>query len=383
MNADTMTGPDVAEFVAAVRARLTDLPAEAQQDLTEGLEADLADKVAEQGSAVLGDPDTYASELRVAAGFSGEPAPVRERRSLGEWATADLDGLHRRWDALVSDLPGDPWDFLQAMRPAWWVARAWLALQLADLVLGGGSINYGLSPLPSLGSFSWPLLIAAVVVSVQIGRGKLWPGRPRSGPGGRLLLVLLNGLAIAITPVVLTSLFTPAKADSSYGVSADGDDYMMGYRDGESMYQREGIYASGKWISQIYPYDAAGKPLVGVQLFDQEGQPLNLITQTECVYDEGGQLLDQGRVYYPWTKGSTQLQNVVPVPSVIPAAGLPDPDPLAFQRKQRPSVGQFPLVSVPPVSLPGLKVSKGVTPPGAVQPGARPQTPINGIDEGC
>lgn len=380
MNIELVIAPAVRNFVLAVRARLRDLPIEDQQELVEGLEADLADLVAEQGSEVLSDPDAYARELRIAAGFSPDPAPIKESASVAQHVNAVLDAARQRWLALASGLPGDPWGLLVALRPAWWVLRVWVALQLADLIWGGGTRDLGLSVVPSLGSLGWPLLILGIVVSVQIGRGKIWPGRPLGGTFGRVALLGLNCLAIACVPWTFTSVFTPAKA-AGWGWSyATGEQVSAVNPDSD----RAGIFADGKWISQIYPYDAAGKPLVGVQLFDQEGAPIKLVTQTECVYDaQGNWIQNQGRVYYPWTNGATQQQNVVPVPSVIPVEDVPDPDPQAFAREVKPTIGQFPFVKVPPVSLPGLKVSESSTPKGAFVPGDKPKVPINGIDQGC
>ena len=77
------------------------------------------------------------------------------------------------------------------------------------------------------------------------------------------------------------------------------------------------------------------------------------------------------------------MRNVFPVPSVVPPAGVPDPDPQAFQRDVKPGIGQFPMASVPAVSLPGIKTSRGQTPTGAVPPGVLPKTPVNPIDQGC
>lgn len=76
---DLRVRPDVAAFVARVRELLADLPEEERLELTEGLEADLSDQVAEQGGGVLGDPEAYARELRTAAGLE----PVARRRPPG------------------------------------------------------------------------------------------------------------------------------------------------------------------------------------------------------------------------------------------------------------------------------------------------------------
>ena len=129
------------------------------------------------------------------------PAPgLRDRLPAGERIEDLLDGAHTRWVDLVSGLPGDPWGFAQSLRPFWWVAGAWVAVQAIDLVWGGGSYNLGLSPVPSLGPFGLVVLLIAIFGSVQLGRGKVWPARPRSGTFGRLLLLGLNIVAIVLLP---------------------------------------------------------------------------------------------------------------------------------------------------------------------------------------
>ena len=114
--------PEVPEmvraFVARVRERLSDLPAEELQDLTEGLEADLTDLVAERGGGTLGDPDEYAQELRSAAGL--EPAPRRRLRidrglSLGD--RLDRYGLWWRREMDRKYL-AQAWLVAAALRPA-------------------------------------------------------------------------------------------------------------------------------------------------------------------------------------------------------------------------------------------------------------------------
>ena len=120
-----------------------------------------------------------------------------------------------------------------------------------------------------------------------------------------------------------------------------------------------------------------------MQLFNQIGEPINVVSRTECVYGPDEQPLDRGRQYFPWTDGVTQRRNVFPVPSKVGGSDTPDPDALAFTSDPKPSVGQFPLVDVPKVSLPGITPS--ATPPGkaSYEPGQRPNTPINAIDDGC
>ena len=151
--------------------------------------------------------------------------------------------------------------------------------------LGDRNTSLGLSPIPSFQGWGWVLLAVASLVSIQVGRGQLWPGRPRGGAVGRLLLLAVNLAAVACLPVTLDRVATPSSVEPLLaGDSQGAATYDQGYADASSQYDRAGMYVNGHWVSNIYPYDAAGRPLVGVQLFDQTGQPVGVKPQTECVY---------------------------------------------------------------------------------------------------
>ena len=70
------------EFAAKVREALSDLPPDELDELTDGLEADLAER-AEESGLELGDPSAYAEELRAAAGYPPRSATSHLGRSLG------------------------------------------------------------------------------------------------------------------------------------------------------------------------------------------------------------------------------------------------------------------------------------------------------------
>ncbi len=376
--------PDVAQFVTQVRALLADLPTDVQQDLTEGLESDLGDQLSEGYGGALDDPGAYARELRTAAGFDPEMSVAKSPRSWALRTEQLLDSAHARWVALVDGLPGDPWSLAVSLRPAWWVLRAWVALQLVDLVWGSGSYNLGLSPVPSLLGWGWPLLAVAVLVSVQIGRGRLWPGR--AGLLGRVVLLGLNTLALACVPMTVDSVLTPHDLET-WGYGWSEDDYSQGYQDAvaeqSQIHDRAGLYANGRWVSNVYPYDAQGEPLVGVQLFDQTGQPISVISQTECVYDEDGTPQDRLRVYYPWSTPIGAGDHVFPVPSRLQDSDQSQVDPRAFLGKDRPSIGEFPSARVPSAQLPGLEASRTRTPKGAYDRRALLTGPFNPVERGC
>lgn len=248
----TTIAPQIAAFAAAVRDALADLPDEERDELTEGLEADLSEAYAEDLTNTLPDPVEYAIELRQAAGL-----PVREepRQSV-------LDGLAEGWRRTRTDilaaLRRNPMlvsllDFADAVRPAWWVARAWVATWLASAFFGSEDGFLPAGP-------GWFLLLAVmIVVSVQWGRG-LWrfPGLPT-------LIVLGNIVAlVAILPV----------AAYARGYSGGYDDYGAGFGDGVDAAQIDGLAFDGTALENVYAYDADGNLLRNVQLFDVNGNRL-------------------------------------------------------------------------------------------------------------
>ena len=82
---DTTDALDVAGYAAAVRRSLADLGPEQVDDLTDDLEADLAEALDDErhvahGRGLLeqfGPPEDYAAELRAAAGLAPATAPAR------------------------------------------------------------------------------------------------------------------------------------------------------------------------------------------------------------------------------------------------------------------------------------------------------------------
>ena len=81
MNTIESGGRTIDTFASAVRAALSDLPADEVNDLTEGLEADLAEHFDEDPDEPMPDPIAYADELREAAGLVPRTAPVGPVRS--------------------------------------------------------------------------------------------------------------------------------------------------------------------------------------------------------------------------------------------------------------------------------------------------------------
>lgn len=255
MNATTLPAEIVA-FAAAVRAALADLPADEVEELTDGLEADLAEAYAEDLARELPDPTAYAHELRGAAGLPTPQAPKGRLHAIGtSFAEAgrDVERSLRRSPAVSSTL-----DFLVTLRPAWWIVRGWVAYQVFCLTILG---MWKTDVLP--GDFAkWLLLILLVAGSVFLGL-RSWP-RPVA-----VLIVLGNAFAAFALIPVLANDATGAELEMAYENPPEYE-YGSGYEGGDGT----GVWLNGSEVTNIFAYNARGERLNGVQLFDQDGKPL-------------------------------------------------------------------------------------------------------------
>ena len=253
----TVVAPEVAQFVTAVRAELSDLDPEVVEELTGGLEADLTDSMEAVPGNEFGDPVAYAAELRSAAGLPPRPAATPRLGALGPAALAGV--LVQRAGASVERVTGDPrWpvvrDFVVTLRPVWWVARAWVGyVAVTDAVLQ--SESPGLEPRSAA---QLVILVGILVASVQLGRrsadGRAVRWRwPVLAANVLALLALPYALQAASVPTVYTEMTQPVAA-------VPGD----------------GLYLNGFQVTNVRPFDAQGRPLTGVQLFDQDGNPLEV-----------------------------------------------------------------------------------------------------------
>jgi hypothetical protein len=231
------TADDVRDYVGAVRAWLADLPADEVDDLTAGMEADLAERAAETGARLgdlLGQPEAYAAELRAAAGL-----PPRSTYSVtGGSRSSAVDDVAAAFRA-SGDRTLVRWPWLRDLRPVWWVVRG--------AVLGGA-----VAAVFGTGRFLVPLIGAAV---------SFWLGRTlasrSNGRGSGLGLALVNGVAVlALLPVGVWLLDSPTE-----------------YVD-RGMMSGPGVVANGEPVRNLYVYDATGQRVEGARIFDATGQPL-------------------------------------------------------------------------------------------------------------
>lgn len=335
--------PEVADFLDKVRARLSDLTDEEREELLGGLEADLSELVSDGGSvAELGDPRAYADELRSAAGLEHvrrrAGRPRGPRRSTREVVATDLDRVKDRWEALMTSSPGraQVWDVVQTLRPAWWVLRAWVAVQVLDV--SSGPWEYA-TLIPRFGDdvSGKLILLGAVVVSVLLGLRRTWPAShaPRSVLA-RVVLLGLNSFA-ALMLLLVVSAF-PSSWTLNQVIYGDW---------GHQPSRDSGLTNDGRLVRNVFAYDAEGNPLQGVQLYDQNGRPLAVSDAYVGRMRYGGRF----PTLYPWADAEGRRWNVYPLPVRTDNGGWGRKG-AAWTSDNPPFLPQPPAIAVPPVALP-------------------------------
>jgi hypothetical protein len=338
--------PEVTDFLDKVRARLADLSEEQRDDLLGGLEADLSELVADGGTvAELGDPRAYADELRAAAGVT--PAGERRRprwrlRSTPtpDSITADLDRARDRWEGLMAARPwtAQTWEVVQTLRPAWWVLRAWVAVEALDLLTGPWEHA---TLIPRFGDdlSGLVLLLAAMVGSVLLGLRKVWPAAKSPGSVlARVVLLGLNVLALLLLVNVVDSF------PSSRYLNDVGHPAASGIN---RPFYGGGVSNDGRLVRNVFAYDAQGNPLQGVQLFDQAGKPLAIDPDMVARMRYAGRL----PTVYPWKNGDRNVWNAYPLPVRFDNGGWARAK-NAWTSENPPFVPQSPPLPVPAVTLP-------------------------------
>jgi len=328
MNATTH-GISPQQYLDRVRAALSDLPADEREELLEDLPAHLADVESELDGALeqrLGSPEEYAAELRQSAGIG----PSRKRVPVGLTARAN-----RRIAAFSAELDDIPlWRrfraFAPQLLPGWWVLRGYVLALAACSIFGGLDIS-GLTPKLNGDLLLFiPLAVALIWASVWIGqRGR------ESNPWRRRGIYGINILTVIL-------FFSLASHQPSYGVGYSGSEYA-------------GPLAS---VTDVYAYDSEGKPLRGVQLFDQYGNPI---------------VLPGGYYVRDYADGTGQAENVYPRgphgPTYRDEHGLPSPPATVAPLAPGDAIPGDPPASVTPPA--GASPSPSVRP----TPSASPSTP--------
>lgn len=255
-------GDGVAAYAAEVRAELADLPAAAVAELLEDLEDHLHEVAAEDDGDLrerLGSPAGYAAELRASAGLPerGTAAPSatpgrKRRRSPRELVAALEDRLRTQW------LGREFLDFLPLLRPAWWVARAWLVVYLLQLMTYGDGGNGQIWLLPRPGGselLGMLLLVLTVPASIWLARRPPFDGRRAQA----------FALAQAVLGVLAAVVVLHSAGDDRYYATPAGYAGPVALNEG------------GRPIDNLFVYDQSGKLLNGVYVYDQDGNPVGTV----------------------------------------------------------------------------------------------------------
>ena len=236
----TLTDKNFDAFAKAVRAELSDLPKREIQELTEGLEADLAERFAEEGSDFeFGSAAEYAAELREAAGIT--PKPEKRKAFSSQAFIQNVESSFRRTAFGTSIL-----DFGISVRPVWWVLRAIVAWGIFAGVFY--SFADGLLLLPVL-----------VFLSVQWGRKKWFTNKFFSALLLPLNLVAILGL-IPLQEMVIRSLNNYANAEE-----------MMRNWPGS-----DGLRLDGEPVTELKAFDSSEQEIKDLTFKDQAGNPIEL-----------------------------------------------------------------------------------------------------------
>ncbi|MET9261154.1 hypothetical protein [Amycolatopsis sp. NPDC004079] len=338
MSTDKPTAARV--YLSRVRTALADLPANEIEELLEDVRPQLAEMEAEAGAAArvedlvarLGTPESYAAELRASGGYPPAPAPEaatevlptaaakpgRAGARLALWGLVfcaagtamiafytavrfnaealagmillapvfavsvaflllrGLDAMRElpevvRARAMVKSMREDrsadrALAYLDSLKPAWWV------------VCGFALLAFGL--LLMIRDLHAVLLLPVLLVGAGL---VMWAG-PRIKVDGRMLWIAVpvsafvvgsafGGLGAAVNLVrdrTYSSSSTPSYASSMY----------------EDVHGNEALRYGQHELSNLYVFDANGKPLENVYLYDDRGRPL-AISRYGCEKDTG------------------------------------------------------------------------------------------------
>ncbi|MCW3838724.1 hypothetical protein ONA70_01250 [Micromonospora yasonensis] len=321
----TVTGQEIADYVDRVRAALADLPPAVRDELTEDLPEHLAEVAAEAGGTLvdrLGEPETYAAELRAAAGAETGDRPTSLDRRLTA-VRARVGTQLRTLDAQLGPLLGyaSVSEFLRPLRPAWWLVRGWLAALLVSVVLGEPS---GLLPRLDGSVLAGLFLLAGAVLA------SVWLGRRSAGLGGWPRRLLRLGTAA----LLLFSFAALVNVDQH----ASSDEF--------APYEGVSLRKAYDSVQDVFVYDEQGRLVRNARLFDQNGVPIRLGWPT-CV--DGTGVVPPPSNVYPY------CPEQAPFAPPAPATASP-----------APSVSTSPTTAAPTGSataVPGPTVSSGPTAP--------------------
>ncbi|MER7004602.1 hypothetical protein ABT297_16350 [Dactylosporangium sp. NPDC000555] len=252
MTAPSSSSLEIDYYLERVGAALADLPPDVRDDLMEDLPAHFAEVLEERGGSLverLGPPAAYAAELRAAAGLDAATRP-RLGRAAPELFAARLRVLDQRAGRLIGY--GRATDFLRLLRPAWWIARG---VGLVTLIFA-----FDIIPTDRFnGPIGWVLIAIAVVVSVRVGA----TGRPHLPRWAGRGVIAVAAIGLLIVMVNAGRIF-------------DSRDYSPS----------PAVYSPYSSVTDVYPVDMNGRPIEGVALLDQNGNPIVLGDPWRCATND-------------------------------------------------------------------------------------------------
>lgn len=204
----TSTGTDeaaIADYVARCEIHLSDVPWGVREQLRHDIEEVVAEVCAELDGApddLVGQPDRFVRELRLAAGFP--PPPERDPMEASSQSRSEsvLGWLRRLWKH-----PAVEWvrELVPHLAPAWWVARGALVVTGFAWLTGARRSPEWLAQLVPY----WPIfgsrllgiagLCAGVFFSVEASRRRLRPPL-------RLLRVVASVAALSFALVLASEV---------------------------------------------------------------------------------------------------------------------------------------------------------------------------------
>lgn len=232
----SLTKVNIQAFAEAVRAELADLPKGEIQDLTDGLEADLFEKFAEEGVdfSTISASD-YASELRDAAGVA--PRLPNRKAFSSKAFTQNTEDWFRKTAFGTSIL-----EFGISIRPVWWVLR----VVVMFVILSAFRIPLWLFPV-------------AVFLSIMWGRGIWFNNR-----FFKSIILPLNLLAVLL---IIPATDSAARTIDQHIANTDlmqSTDYS----------DSAGLQLNGEQVLEVKAFDAKGVEVLGLTYQDQNGNPL-------------------------------------------------------------------------------------------------------------
>jgi hypothetical protein len=330
----TVSNAEAGRYLTAVESRLAALPAGERAELLEDLANHLEELSAEEGSSLterIGSPEAYAADLLGSLGMVDATVRPGRRDAMAAAirnSSAAL-ALQRLWSSRAGHEAGEVWS---ALRPAWWVARAYLAASGLGAISDGG--HFPGFPLPGMfGNIPLGVLAVLVAVPVSVRLGRM----PAKGLlrglliGGNLALIAYAGFLV---PRIATQRIVSIAYPAPYPPRMYGTGNQTCLTNGD-----------GQPITNLYPYTADGK-LTQVLLYDQSGHPVDNLCAT--VDNTGRPLTTQ----YPQDTNGAAIYNVFPQQQSVQTGISPFQRPAEGPGPQSRAVYPSPITS--PVAPPAI-----------------------------